>query len=276
MPEGESVARINPDPYAGGHLFALVNRVTGLLASEDEVKATVRALEEDGVATDDIDIFTGEQGARCLDLSGREHGRAVRLLRTLEAVVGGEGETNHRIDEALHQGATLLCVKVHKRKSDEKAHALRVLKALHAHEIHYWGTWGFEDVPSSAISCALCQLPAERILGENEHAVWILDLHPVSPGHSLIVPKRHVESFFETPPAEREAILSLLDRAREQVSRNHAPSGYNIGINEGPAAGQTVLHVHVHLIPRFTGDKKDPRGGVRWVIPDKADYWSQP
>jgi hypothetical protein len=161
------MARINCDPYAGGHLFALVNRVTCLLDSEDEVNATVRALEEDGVATDDIDIFTGEQGARCLDLFGREHGRAFRLLRTLEAAVGDERATNHRIDEALRRGATLLCVKVHKRalvsrdadgvlhvalferQSDEKARALRVLKALHAHEIHYWGPWAFEDVPSS-------------------------------------------------------------------------------------------------------------------------------
>jgi hypothetical protein len=166
------MARMNPDPYAGGHLFALVNRVTCLLDSEDAVMATVRALEEGGVATDDIDIFTGEQGARCLDLSGREHGRALRLLRTLEAAVGDERETNRRIDEALRQGATLLCVRIHKRKrtvidrlfkevpdvavqvvpaesGDEKARALRVLKALHAHEIHYWGTWGFEDLPSS-------------------------------------------------------------------------------------------------------------------------------
>jgi diadenosine tetraphosphate (Ap4A) HIT family hydrolase len=267
------MAQVNCDPYAGGQLFALVNRVTGLLDSEDEVNATVRALEESGVETGDINIFTGEQGARCLDLSGREHGRAFWLLRTLEAAVGHEGETNHRIDEALHRGASLLCVKVHK-KSEEKARAVKVLKALHAHEIHYWGTWGSEDVPSSATSCALCTLPAERILGENEHAVWVLDLHPVSAGHSLIVSKRHVESFFETPPAEREAILSLLDRAREHVSRNHAPAGFNIGINEGPAAGQTVPHLHVHLIPRFTGDRKNPRGGVRWVIPDKADYWS--
>ena len=161
------MARINPDPYAGGHFFALVNRVTGLLDSEDEVKATVRALEEDGVAADDIDVFVGEQGARCLDLAGREHGRVIRLLRTLEASVGDERGTNHRIDEALRQGATLLCVKVHKRplvrrdadgklhfslferQGEEKARALRVLKALNAHEIHYWGPWGFEDVHSS-------------------------------------------------------------------------------------------------------------------------------
>jgi len=163
------MARINPDPYAGGHLFVLAHRVTGLLDTEDEVMATVRALEADGVATDDIDIFKGEQGAKCLDLSGREHGRAVRLLRTLEAAVGHEGETNHRIDEALRKGAVLMSVKVHSHlvatiltritggpgnghdgpKIDEKARALRILKALHAHEIHYWGPWSVEDVPPS-------------------------------------------------------------------------------------------------------------------------------
>lgn len=266
--------RTNCDPYAGFHLFALVKRVTGLLDREDEVHATVRALEEAGVATDDIHIFTGEQGAKCLDLSGREHGRAVRLLRTLEAVVGGEGEANHRIDEALHRGATLLCVTIHKPKTDEKGRAVRILQAHHAHEIHYWGTWGHEDMPSTDTACALCTLPGERILGENEYAVWIRDAHPVSPGHSLIISKRHVGSFFETPPAEREGILSLLDVAREHVNRDHAPAGYNIGINEGPAAGQTVPHLHIHLIPRFTGDRKNPRGGVRWVIPEKADFWS--
>ena len=268
------MAFLNPDPYAGGHLFALVNRVTGLLDSEDEVTATVRALEENGVAPDDIDVFVGEEGARALDLTGRAHGRVIRLLRTLEASVGDESGTNQRIDKALRQGATLLCVRVHK-KSDEKARALRVMKALHGHEIHYWGTWGFEDVWSDA-PCAFCTLPAGRILGENEHAVWIHDAHPVSPGHSLVVPKRHVESFFQATSAEREAMMSLLDGAREHVGRTHAPAGYNIGINEGPAAGQNpLLHLIVHLIPRYTGDCRDPRGGVRWVIPARADYWSQ-
>jgi diadenosine tetraphosphate (Ap4A) HIT family hydrolase len=269
------MARINPDPYVGGHLFALVNRVTGLLDSEADVTATVRALEADGVPSDDIDVFVGEQGARALDLFGREHGRVFRLIRTLESAVGDESATNHRIDEALRRGATLVSVRVHKRSIEEKARAFKALKAVHGHEIHFWGPLSFEDVPSSAGPCVFCSLPPHQILGENDGAVWILDTHPVSPGHSLIVPKRHIESFFDATTAERESLLALLDRAREHVLKRHAPSGYNIGINEGYAAGQTVQHLHVHLIPRFMGDSEAPKGGVRWVIPQKADYWSK-
>jgi diadenosine tetraphosphate (Ap4A) HIT family hydrolase len=118
-------------------------------------------------------------------------------------------------------------------------------------------------------------LPAERKVAENELALWILDAHPVNPGHSLIAPKRHVESFFDTTPEERAAMMLLLDRARQHVCESHAPSGYNIGINEGSAAGQSVPHVHVHLIPRYPGDTDNPKGGVRWVIPGRADYWSK-
>jgi diadenosine tetraphosphate (Ap4A) HIT family hydrolase len=268
------MARINPDPYAGGHVFALVNRVTGLIDTEEEAMATVRALEEGGVATEDIDVFVGEKGARCLDLFGREHGRVIRLLRRLEAAMGDEREPNRRIDEGLRRGESLVCVKVHKKKPDEKPRAFRILEQLHGHEIHYWGPWAFEDVRVQQ-PCAFCALPSQRILGENEYAVWILDAHPVSPGHSLILPKRHVESFFQAIPAERDAIVSLLDRAREHAQQNHSPAGYNIGINEGSAAGQSILHLHVHLIPRYAGDTRDPRGGIRWVIPDRANYWSQ-
>ena len=137
--------RVNRDRYVGGHLFALVDRVTGLIDSEDEVMATVRALEEEGVATDDIDIFAGEQGARCLDLSGREHGRVITCCERLEAAMGDESEPNHRIDEALRRGETLLSVKVHTRPSEKVSG--RGPQGAHGHEIHYWGPWSFEDVP---------------------------------------------------------------------------------------------------------------------------------
>lgn len=124
------------------------------------------------------------------------------------------------------------------------------------------------------ISCPFCTLPSERIRGENEHAVWILDGYPVSLGHSLVIPKRHVGSFFECTVEERSALLALLDDAKSSADVELLPDGFNIGINDGAAAGQTVPHLHIHLIPRYQGDRPDPRGGVRWVIPEKADYWS--
>ena len=121
--------------------------------------------------------------------------------------------------------------------------------------------------------CPFCSLPEHRILDRNERAVVVRDAYPVTPGHSLVIPTRHVASFFDTTAAEREAMLSLLDSAREQLQAELQPDGYNIGINDGCAAGQTIGHLHIHLIPRYAGDREDPRGGVRWVIPDKAAYW---
>lgn len=108
----------------------------------------------------------------------------------------------------------------------------------------------------------------------DDHALVIRDGFPVSPGHTLVIPRRHLASFFDATPAERASLLRLLDVAKARLDREFSPAGYNIGINDGPAAGQTVPHLHVHLIPRYAGDRDDPRGGVRWVIPEKADYWS--
>jgi diadenosine tetraphosphate (Ap4A) HIT family hydrolase len=101
----------------------------------------------------------------------------------------------------------------------------------------------------------------------------IRDGFPISPGHTLIIPKRHVGSFFEISIEERDAMLDLLDQAKKVVDTELNPDGFNIGINDGPSAGQTVPHLHIHLIPRFKGDQEDPRGGVRWIIPEKAKYW---
>jgi diadenosine tetraphosphate (Ap4A) HIT family hydrolase len=102
----------------------------------------------------------------------------------------------------------------------------------------------------------------------------VRDAYPVSPGHTLIISRRHVGSFFELSDEERAGMLGLLDQAKTEIQASHGPQGYNIGINDGPAAGQTVPHLHIHLIPRYTGDVPDPRGGVRWVIADKAKYWA--
>lgn len=124
------------------------------------------------------------------------------------------------------------------------------------------------------MTCPFCSLPSERIVEANNFAYWIYDGFPVSPGHSLIIPKRHVGSFFEVTLEERLAMLELLDKAKATVTQEQNPDAFNIGINDGSAAGQTVPHLHMHLIPRYKGDIADARGGVRWVIPDKADYWT--
>lgn len=121
--------------------------------------------------------------------------------------------------------------------------------------------------------CPFCAPPREEILIDRPLALARRDLYPVSKGHTLIIPRRHVASFFETTNSERQAMFELLDEAKAMLDREYHPDGYNIGINNGAAAGQTVMHLHIHLIPRYAGDSADPRGGVRWVIPDKASYW---
>ena len=123
--------------------------------------------------------------------------------------------------------------------------------------------------------CPFCALPAERVLFRNDAAVAVRDAYPVTPGHTLVIPRRHVASYFDATPLEREAMLALLDAAMQQLQDEFGPAGYNIGINDGAAAGQTIGHLHMHLIPRYPGDRPDPRGGVRWVIPDRADYWTE-
>jgi diadenosine tetraphosphate (Ap4A) HIT family hydrolase len=125
-----------------------------------------------------------------------------------------------------------------------------------------------------ATPCPFCSLPPERVLASNALAFVIRDGYPVSPGHTLIIPRRHVGSFFEISEEERAAMLALLDGQKRALDAEYSPAGYNVGINDGAAAGQTVPHLHIHLIPRFAGDLPDPRGGVRWVMPHKAKYWA--
>jgi diadenosine tetraphosphate (Ap4A) HIT family hydrolase len=124
------------------------------------------------------------------------------------------------------------------------------------------------------LTCAFCGLAKTRIVLDSSTGFVIRDAFPVSPGHSLIIPKRHVGSLFELEVNEQLELLMLLSDAKSALDVELQPKGYNVGINDGPAAGQTVPHLHIHLIPRFTGDLPDPRGGVRWIFPDKARYWS--
>ena len=121
--------------------------------------------------------------------------------------------------------------------------------------------------------CIFCNLEKSRVERENNFALSFKDLYPVTEGHSLFIPKRHVQSFFDLEKNEKEAIFELLELEREALmEKDNLITGFNIGINDGSDAGQTVMHCHVHLIPRRKGDMDDPRGGVRGVIPEKQSY----
>ncbi|QGT99781.1 HIT family hydrolase [Candidatus Syntrophocurvum alkaliphilum] len=119
-------------------------------------------------------------------------------------------------------------------------------------------------------SCVFCDTE-EKFL-ENDLAFAIYDKYPVNPGHMLIIPKRHVADYFDTTIEERQAIDKLIMESRKLLDEKYKPDAYNIGINCGEDAGQTIFHVHVHLIPRYKGDLDNPTGGVRGVIPEKRIY----
>lgn len=122
-------------------------------------------------------------------------------------------------------------------------------------------------------ACPFCDIPAERILIERDVGWAIPDLYPLSRGHTLVIPRRHVASIFTLPPAETSALWELVGAVREMLAGELHPDGFNIGLNDGEAAGQTIAHAHVHVVPRYHGDVPDPRGGVRWVMPERAIYW---
>ncbi len=123
--------------------------------------------------------------------------------------------------------------------------------------------------------CPFCEPDSDRIMRESEHSLVIRDAFPVSPGHMLVVPRRHVASFFDLDPLEQADLLNLLIATRRDLSSRRAPDAFNLGLNDGAAAGQTIDHCHWHVIPRYEGDCEDPRGGVRWVLPEKAVYWAR-
>lgn len=121
--------------------------------------------------------------------------------------------------------------------------------------------------------CHFCQVIVGRMVGSNALCYAIRDGNPVTPLHTLIIPRRHVESFFDLHGGERNAIFALLDEMKSDIlQKDETVEGFNIGVNNGEVAGQSVPHVHVHLIPRRRGDVEHPRGGVRGVIPRRASY----
>jgi diadenosine tetraphosphate (Ap4A) HIT family hydrolase len=120
--------------------------------------------------------------------------------------------------------------------------------------------------------CPFCFPPVERVFLQADRVLGIWDGFPVSPGHALIVSRRHVATWFEADESEKAALMAAIDAAKNAIENAHQPDGYNIGMNLGEAAGQTIEHLHVHVIPRYVGDVPNPVGGVRCVIPGKSDY----
>lgn len=140
-------------------------------------------------------------------------------------------------------------------------------------------TTDFRAIPESydyrQSGCIFCGIATERILAQNELAYAIADAYPVSPMHTLIITKRHVATFFELGQAEVNACTALINEQKNRIqAEDHSVNGFNIGVNSGESAGQTIDHCHIHLIPRRSGDVDDPRGGVRHTMPGKGYYYA--
>ena len=118
-------------------------------------------------------------------------------------------------------------------------------------------------------NCPFCQIDAYL---ENDSCYARFDLYPVTSGHTLIIPKRHVATWFDMRLDEQQDAMALIEKAKQYLDKQYQPAGYNIGANCGQVAGQTIDHAHIHLIPRYHGDMQDPKGGVRGVIPEKQKY----
>jgi diadenosine tetraphosphate (Ap4A) HIT family hydrolase len=112
-----------------------------------------------------------------------------------------------------------------------------------------------------------------RMVHHLNRCLAFYDAYPVSPGHTLVVPAEFVASIFDLPEERQADLWEVVAEVREILRQRHQPDGFTVGINDGPAAGQTIHHAHIHIIPRYKGDVPDPRGGIRWVIPEKAIYW---
>ena len=121
-------------------------------------------------------------------------------------------------------------------------------------------------------NCKFCSIENDRIVIEGEMSIAFYDLYPVNTGHTLIVPKRHVSDYFELNSSEKNDIWKLVDTVKLYLEKEFKPDGFNVGINIGESAGQTIFHCHVHVIPRYKGDISNPEGGVRGVIPSKQKY----
>jgi ATP adenylyltransferase len=194
-------------------------------------------------------VLTRARG-RCECCGAHEHQRALEVDHIVPKNQGGSDAISN---------LQALCFRCNAGKRDTDRTDFRGVQASYGHR---------------EAGCVLCALEGSgRVLLENELALCIADAYPVSEGHSLVIPRRHVADGLELHQPEWNAVVELLKLRREELSAQDATiSGWNVGLNSGEAAGQTLFHAHWHLIPRRTGDDKSPRGGVRGVIKGKQHY----
>lgn len=123
-------------------------------------------------------------------------------------------------------------------------------------------------------SCPFCDVEPSRIIAAGKYAIAVRDAFPLTEGHTLVVPRQHVVSIYALSAEEQADFWAFVAEVRHLLAKELNVNAFNIGVNDGSAAGQTIEHAHVHLIPRRPGDVNDPRGGIRHIIPGKARYWS--
>lgn len=170
-----------------------------------------------------------------------------------------EGFRTHK----LHQKKTYQCNVVLNFKSVFKNESCEIYEYQHYNQIGR----------NKETNCPFCNAEAEReLIVESATAYAIFDKFPVNKGHALIIPKKHCSNYFELTFKEQSACMFMVNTVKQIIEKQFNPDGFNVGININEAAGQTVPHVHIHLIPRYKGDVQEPRGGVRGVIPEKRNY----
>lgn len=163
----------------------------------------------------------------------------------------------------LHQKKTFQCNVVLNYKSIFKNESCEIYEYQHYNQIQR----------QDDVLCPFCNPDAElELIAETATAYAIYDKFPVNNGHALVIPKRHCENYFDLTFREQAACIFMLNAVKHIIDKKFKPDAYNVGININETAGQTIPHVHLHLIPRYDGDVKDPRGGVRGVIPEKKNY----
>lgn len=182
-----------------------------------------------------------------------------RVYITVRRDIQHEGFRLHK----LHQKKTYQCRVILKSKSIYKNESCEIYEYRHYNQLEH----------TENIGCPFCNPEKDReLIVETATAYAIYDKYPVNKGHALIIPKNHCADYFELTLKEQTACLLMLNEVRKIIQKRFNPDGFNVGINVGEASGQTIPHVHIHLIPRYAGDVDEPRGGVRGVIPEKRNY----